>query len=156
MKKLSYFFGLPFHFLDKMFHKSVIQILPSGLKNSILSNITLPWTCYEVKMHLMQIKFNESIFLFNYRYLKKQTTVTRKLLKKFSILLLHATGNGKTTFFFFCSRFLTFKASSSKHCSTFSRVLALHSRNKHPCSVARAIPSSLLTTLSDSCHAYKM
>lgn len=44
----------------------------------------------------------------------------------------------------------TFNASSSKHFSTFSRVLALHSKNKHPCSFARAIPSSLLTTLSDS------
>lgn len=44
----------------------------------------------------------------------------------------------------------TFSASSSKHCSTFSRVLALHSKNRHPSSFARVIPSSLLTTRSVS------
>lgn len=44
----------------------------------------------------------------------------------------------------------TLSASSSKHCSTFCLVLALHSRNVHPCSFARPIPSSLLTTPSDS------
>lgn len=46
----------------------------------------------------------------------------------------------------------TFNASSSKHCSTFSLVFALHSRNNDPSSLARAIPSSLLTALSDSWH----
>lgn len=49
-------------------------------------------------------------------------------------------------------KILTFKASSSKQCSTFCRVLALHSRNMHLSSFARAIPSSLLTPLSDSCN----
>lgn len=50
---------------------------------------------------------------------------------------------------------LTFKANSSKHCSTFCRVLALHSRNMQLSSFAKAIPSSLLTPLSDSCnHAF--
>ena len=44
----------------------------------------------------------------------------------------------------------TFSARSSKHCSTFSLVFALHSRNNAPSSLARAIPSSLLTALSDS------
>lgn len=46
----------------------------------------------------------------------------------------------------------TFNASSSKHFSTFSLVFALHSRNKDPSSFARAIPSSLLTALSESWH----
>lgn len=45
---------------------------------------------------------------------------------------------------------ITFKVSSSKHCSTFALVLALHSRNKLPSSLARATPSSVLTALSES------
>lgn len=49
----------------------------------------------------------------------------------------------------------TFKASSSKHCSTFSLVLALHSRNKDPSSFASVIPSSLLTALSESWNVNK-
>lgn len=43
---------------------------------------------------------------------------------------------------------LTFKTSSSKHCSTFTFVLALHSIKRHPHSLAKSIPSFLLTTLS--------
>lgn len=42
----------------------------------------------------------------------------------------------------------TFKASSSKHFSTFDLVLALHSRNKQPDSCANAAPSSFVTSLS--------
>ena len=45
----------------------------------------------------------------------------------------------------------TFNASSSKHFSTFSRVFALLSRNRHPDSSAKARPSSLVTILSSSC-----
>lgn len=48
-----------------------------------------------------------------------------------------------------CNKIIyTFNVRSLKHCWTFSLVLALHSRNKHLCCCARAIPSSLLTALS--------
>lgn len=46
----------------------------------------------------------------------------------------------------------TFITSSSKHWSTLTLVLALHSINKHPYSLAKSIPSFLLTTLSLSCN----
>ena len=48
----------------------------------------------------------------------------------------------------------TFWISSWKHCWTFNRVFALHSKNKHPFWRAKAIPSSLLTTLVSSCKKY--
>lgn len=42
----------------------------------------------------------------------------------------------------------TFRTSSSKHRSTLLRVFALHSRNKHPYSLAKSIPSSFVTALA--------
>lgn len=47
---------------------------------------------------------------------------------------------------------LTFKISSSKHCSTLTRVFALHSRKRHPYCLAKSIPSFFETTLSASCN----
>lgn len=44
--------------------------------------------------------------------------------------------------------FHTFKTSSSKHCWTLTRVLALHSIKRHPDSLAKFIPSFFVTTLS--------
>lgn len=41
-----------------------------------------------------------------------------------------------------------FNTSSSKHCSTLTRVFALHSIKRHPYSRAKSIPSFLLTTRS--------
>lgn len=47
--------------------------------------------------------------------------------------------------------FHTFRTSSSKHCCTLTRVLALHSIKRHPYSLAKFMPSFFVTTLSLSC-----
>uniref|UniRef100_A0A2P2K659 Uncharacterized protein MANES_12G156300 n=1 Tax=Rhizophora mucronata TaxID=61149 RepID=A0A2P2K659_RHIMU len=41
-----------------------------------------------------------------------------------------------------------FRTSSSKHCCTLMRVLALHSIRRHPYSLAKFMPSLFVTTLS--------
>lgn len=56
---------------------------------------------------------------------------------------------------FIHANLLTFKTSSSKHCSTLTRVLALHSMKRQPDSLAKSIPSFLLTTLSFSYNRYE-
>lgn len=79
---------------------------------------------------------------------KQQTCTKRSLIKPYKLC------EGILSLFnleMMENHLLTFKISSSKHCSTLTRVFALHSRKRHPYCLAKSIPSFFETTLSVSC-----
>lgn len=88
------------------------------------------------------------------------TTVKTNRIPVYSCIYIPNLWNSLITFATKChpqkyANSLTFNTSSSKHCSTLTRVLALHSMKRHPYSLAKLIPSFLLTTLSLSCRRCK-